>query len=126
MGNVWHSTPWCSPAARADPTGPMNDHVEIQITCGSTAEADVIATALVERRLAACVQQLPIRSTYRWNGMVERDDEVLLLVKTRRARYSDIERAVFELHSYDVPAITCVEIVAGSRSYLDWIDAETG
>ena len=103
----------------------MSDHVEIQITCGSAAAADVIATALVERRLAACVQQLPIRSTYWWNGVVERDEEILLLVKTRRVRYPDVERAVLELHSYDVPAITCVEIVAGSRSYLDWIDAET-
>ncbi len=120
-----HSTPWCSPAAPADLTEPMSDHVEIQITCGSAADADVIATALVERRLAACVQQLPIRSTYRWNGVVERDHEILLLVKTRRVRYPDVERAVLELHSYDVPAITCVEIVSGSQSYLDWIDAET-
>jgi periplasmic divalent cation tolerance protein len=103
----------------------MNEHVEIQITCGSAAEAELIASALVEQRLAACVQQLPIRSTYRWNGAVERDDEILLLVKTRLARYSDVERTVLELHSYDVPAITCVEIVSGSRSYLDWIDAET-
>ena len=71
----------------------MSDHVEIQITCGTDAEADVIALALVERRLAACVQRLPIRSTYRWRGTVERDDEVLLLVKTRRDRYDAVERA---------------------------------
>lgn len=103
----------------------MHDHVEIQVTCGSAAEADAIASALVERRLAACVQQVPIRSTYRWNGAVERDDEILLLVKTRRARWDDVERVVRDLHSYDVPAITGVEIVVGSRAYLDWIDAET-
>jgi periplasmic divalent cation tolerance protein len=103
----------------------MSGHVEIQITCGDAAEADTLATALVARRLAACVQQIPIRSTYRWNGAVERDDEILLLVKSTRERYADVERIVLDLHSYDVPAITCVEIVAGSPSYLDWIDTET-
>lgn len=103
----------------------MSDHVEIQVTCASAQEADTIATALVERRLAACVQQLPIRSTYRWQGAVERDEEILLLVKTTRARYPDVEAAVLELHSYDVAAITCVDIVAGSAAYLAWIDAES-
>jgi periplasmic divalent cation tolerance protein len=100
-------------------------YVEIQITCGSREEADAIATALVERRLVACAQQLPIRSTYRWHGTVERADEILLLVKTTRERYADVESAVLALHSYDVAAITCVEIVAGSPAYVAWIDTET-
>jgi periplasmic divalent cation tolerance protein len=58
------------------------EFVEIQITCGSDDEALTIADALVGHRLAACVQHLPIRSTYRWQGTVENDDEILLLVKT--------------------------------------------
>lgn len=103
----------------------MSEHVEIQVTCGSLDEADRIADALVERRLAACVQQLPIRSTYRWDGEVQHDDEILLLVKTRAARFDDVAAAVRELHSYDVPAITAVPIVSGSDDYLAWIDAET-
>ena len=103
----------------------MSDHVEIQITCGSVAEADRIAGALVERRYAACVQQLPIRSTYRWDGVVQHDDEVLLLVKTRAARFDEVAATVRELHSYDVPAITAVPIVAESSDYRAWIDAET-
>ena len=103
----------------------MSDHVEIQITCGSVAEADRIADALVERRYAACVQRLPIRSTYRWDGVVQHDDEILLLVKTRAARFDDVVATVRELHSYDVPAITAVPIVAESRDYRAWIDAET-
>lgn len=103
----------------------MSEHVEIQVTCGSVDEADRIADALVERRLAACVQQLPIRSTYRWDGEVQHDDEILLLVKTRAARFDDVAAAVRELHSYDVPAITAVPIVSGSDDYLAWIDAET-
>lgn len=103
----------------------VGSYVEIQITCASGDEADAIATALVERRLAACAQQLPIRSTYRWQGVVERADEVLLLVKTTRERYADVESAVLALHSYEAAAITCIEIVAGSPAYLAWIDAET-
>ncbi len=99
--------------------------LEIQVTCGGAEEAERLATALVEQRLAACVQQLPIRSTYRWNGAIERDDELLLLVKTTRDRYAEVERLVLDLHSYDVPAITAVEVVEGSAAYLEWVAAET-
>lgn len=99
--------------------------LEIQVTCGGVDEADRLATTLVEQRLAACVQQLPIRSTYRWNGAVERDDELLLLVKTTRDRYAEVERVVLDLHSYDVPAMTAVEVVEGSAAYLEWVAAET-
>lgn len=103
----------------------MSDHIEIQITCGSVVEADRIAAALVERRHAACVQHVPIRSTYRWDGAVQHDVEILLLVKTRAARFDDVAATVRELHSYDVPAITAVPIVAESDDYGAWIDAET-
>lgn len=111
--------------AETDEPSRVSDHVEIQVTCGSREEAGTIAGALVERRLAACVQEVPIRSTYRWEGVVERDDEILLLAKTRRDRYEAVESAVRAVHSYDVPAITCVDIVGGSADYLAWIDAET-
>jgi periplasmic divalent cation tolerance protein len=103
----------------------VGEHVEIQITCGSVDEADRIAEALVERRFAACVQQLPIRSTYRWDGAIQHDEEILLLVKTRAARFDDVAATVRELHSYDVPAITAVPIALGSDDYIAWIDAET-
>lgn len=103
----------------------MAGHVEIQITCGNQGEADAIADALVDRRFAACVQQVPIRSTYRWKGRVEHDEEILLLVKTTRRRYESVEAAVLEIHSYEVPAISCVDIAAGSTQYLAWLDNET-
>ena len=103
----------------------MGEHVEIQITCGSVGEADRIADALVEQRCAACVQQIPIRSTYRWDGAIQHDDEILLLVKTRAARFDDVVATVRELHSYDVPAITAVPLAHGSDDYLAWIDDET-
>ena len=96
-------------------------HVEMQITCGSTDEADRIAHALVTARLAACVQQLPIRSVYIWNDEVCNDTEILLLVKTTSDRISDIVDTVVDLHSYDVPAISAVPIVAGTTEYLDWV-----
>lgn len=102
-----------------------SEFVEIQIACGSDDEARAIADALVDRRLAACVQQLPIRSTYRWRGAIERDDEILLLVKTTAARVPDIGRLVADVHSYDVPALTVVPVVDGGEDYLRWIRDET-
>lgn len=99
--------------------------VEMQVTCGSDAEARAIADALVERRLAACVQQVPIRSTYRWAGAVERGDEILLLVKTTAARVDSAMAAVIDIHSYDVAAITVVGVVDGSEPYLEWVRDET-
>ena len=99
--------------------------VEAQITCGDEREAEAIASALVQRRYAACVQQLPITSTYRWEGEVQHDPEVLLLVKTTAERIPDVQTTVAELHSYDLPAVTVVPIVDGSAEYLAWVDAET-
>jgi periplasmic divalent cation tolerance protein len=99
--------------------------IEIQITCGSQAEADAISRELVDRRLAACVQQLPIRSVYRWEGEVQHDEEFLLLAKSRADLGTGVRDLVIEQHSYDVAAITWVDIVGGSDAYLDWIYDET-
>ena len=115
-----------SDTATADNSTAVNDqvdlsHVEVQVTCGSTDEADRIAHALVTTRLAACVQQLPISSVYIWNDEVCNDTEILLLVKTTSDRISDIVDTVVDLHSYDVPAISAVPIVAGTTEYLDWV-----
>jgi periplasmic divalent cation tolerance protein len=104
----------------------MPGYVEIQVTCGGDDEAEAIADDLVARRLAACVHLLPIRSTYRWAGVVQHDEEILLLAKTRAELAESAQQAVLARHSYDVPAITIVTIVGGSPDYLAWIDAETG
>ena len=104
----------------------MPGHVEIQVTCGSREEADAIADDLIERRLVACVHQLPIRSSYRWAGAVQHDDEILLVAKTRAQLADSVQRAVLAKHSYELPGITVVALVGGSPAYLDWIDAETG
>ena len=92
------------------------------ITASSIDEANRLADALVEESLAACVNIVgPCRSVYRWEGKVVHDDEVFLVAKTSRARFSRLERRVRELHSYDVPEIIGVELVEVSAGYADFL-----
>jgi periplasmic divalent cation tolerance protein len=95
----------------------------VLVTCGSAREAERIARALVEKRLAACgnVVGSPITSIYRWKGKVERAKEVLLILKTARAKFSALEKEIRRLHSYETPEIIAMEIEGGSEAYLDWV-----
>ena len=105
-----------------DHAGGMTEYVEVHATAGSEEEGGRIAAALVEWRLAACVQVVgPIVSRYRWQGEVEEAREWLCLAKTETSRYPELEAAIRELHSYDEPEIVAIPIVAGSKGYLDWI-----
>jgi len=100
----------------------MTNYLVVLITAGKLEEAEKIAQELVAQRLAACVNIVPqIISIYRWKGEVCRDTEVLLVAKTERAHYAELERAVKQGHSYDVPEIIAVPVEEGSRSYLDWL-----
>ncbi|MGB2604931.1 MAG: divalent-cation tolerance protein CutA [Candidatus Sulfotelmatobacter sp.] len=100
----------------------MTDKRIVLITAGSEEEAQKIARALVERRLAACVNIIPqVVSIYRWQGKVEDDREWLLLVKTTAAAFKQVRRAIAELHSYDLPECICLTIEDGSANYLQWI-----
>jgi len=100
----------------------MGEYLQVLTTAGSEQEAERISATLVERRLAACVQVIgPISSRYRWQGEVEHSQEWLCLAKTEASRYAELEAAIRELHSYDEPEIIVTPIVAGSKSYLDWI-----
>lgn len=102
----------------------MSDHVQVLSTAGSEEEAGRIAAALVEERLAACVQVLgPIVSTYHWRGEIETEREWQCLAKTTAARYPELEATIRRLHSYDEPEIIATPIVSGSAGYLAWIDA---
>lgn len=95
-------------------------------TCPDAASARRIATALVEQRLAACVNLLPgVHSVYRWHDAVEHADEVLLLVKTTRARLDALAARVRALHPYELPELIAVEATGGLPGYLDWVAAET-
>jgi periplasmic divalent cation tolerance protein len=95
----------------------------VLVTCASAAQAKGIARAVVEQRLAACVNILPgvVTSIYRWKGKVESARERLLLIKTSRKRLAKLQATVERLHSYDVPEFIALPIAAGSRSYLAWI-----
>ena len=98
------------------------DYLQVTTTAGSEEEADRIGAALVERRLAACVQVVgPIASHYRWQGTVERATEWMCVAKTSTVRYAELEEAIRELHSYEEPEIVATPIVAGSTGYLDWV-----
>lgn len=94
----------------------------ILTTAPSQAEARKIARALVERKVAACVNIIPkIESIYRWQGKVESAEEWLLVVKTTQARVKTVEKAIRELHSYELPECIVVPIEGGSREYLRWL-----
>ena len=95
------------------------------VTVGKAEEAEKIASALVEERLAACCSLVPrIRSIYRWKGEVHRDEETLMLIKTRRTGFEALRRRVAALHSYEVPEIVALPVVAGHQPYLDWLAQE--
>ena len=95
-------------------------------TCPDTVSAERIADALVAERLAACVQVLPgLRSVYRWQGALERSEEVLLLIKTTRERFAALRDRILALSPYETPEVIALDIVNGSEAYLRWIDAET-
>lgn len=95
------------------------------VSCPSDV-ADSLAAALVEARVAACVNVLPrLRSVYRWQGEVQREDEALLLIKTSADRFADLRREVLARHPYELPELIAVDIVDGHAPYLEWIAACT-
>jgi len=96
----------------------------VYITDSSTAEAEKIASTLVEEGLVACVNTVPITSFFRWEGSLQKDAEVLLFCKTLTEHVDDVVARVEELHSYDVPCITHWPIGGGSEPYLRWIDEQ--
>lgn len=92
-------------------------------TAPTTEEAESLAKAIVERKLAACVQVLPaMTSFYFWEGEVQRDPEHLLLIKTTDSAYGSLEAFILENHSYDDPEIVAVEALKVSEGYLDWLE----
>ncbi len=104
--------------------GPPADAIVVFITAPSKAEAARLAEMLVDKRLAACVQILPgLESVYRWQGQIERQEEVLLIAKTVSGKFDDLSREVSALHSYETPEIVAVPIVDGSGPYLQWLSA---
>src|SRR5262245_24662723 len=101
----------------------MTDKILVLVTCGNAREAEEIARGLVERKLAACVNVLPgLTSWYWWENKLTQDQEMLLIIKSCRDLFAELEKEVLRLHSYAVPEVVAVPIVEGSANYLSWIE----
>jgi periplasmic divalent cation tolerance protein len=104
----------------------MSEYITVLVTASSQSEAEEIGGKLVAGRLVACVNILPgILSIFRWKGEVQHEREVLLVMKSRSDLFPRIEERVRELHSYDVPEILALPVLAGSEPYLAWLAQET-
>ncbi len=102
----------------------MQEYIQIITTVDKREQAKAIAAALVEKKLAGCVQVIgPVSSTYRWKGKIETAEEWLCLIKTRQDLYKDLEAAIHEIHPYEVPEILAMPVLAGSQHYLEWLEA---
>ncbi|HET7675380.1 MAG TPA: divalent-cation tolerance protein CutA [Gammaproteobacteria bacterium] len=105
----------------------MPELVVILSTCPDAASAERIARALVEERLAACVNCVPgLRSFYRWQEQIQADAEVLLVIKSAADRFEAVEALVRKLHPYELPELIAVPLTTGSAPYLAWLRAEIG
>jgi periplasmic divalent cation tolerance protein len=108
----------------------MTDKIVVLSTCGSREEAQRLAHALVEKRLAACVSLIPgVRSIYHWRNeagkdTIEEQEEVLLVAKTSRLLLEELRSEIERLHSYEVPEVIAIQVVDGSERYLAWLDRE--
>src|SRR5437016_4003333 len=103
-----------------------DDFIVILVMAGGEAEAGTIAQALVEEKLAACVNIVgPARSVYRWSGAVETASEYMLVIKSRSRHFPALRQRIGELHSYEVPEIVAIPIAAGSKEYLQWLAEST-
>jgi periplasmic divalent cation tolerance protein len=104
----------------------MTDYILVFITASSEKEGEKIASSLVKERLAACVNLIGrMESNFRWKGQICSEREVLLIVKTKDRLFEKLKKRVVELHSYEVPEILALPILAGFEKYLSWVEEET-
>jgi periplasmic divalent cation tolerance protein len=103
----------------------MSEFIQVMTTVAQKEEAQAIAEAALENRLAACVQIVgPITSMYWWEDDIDKSSEYLCIIKSRQDKYSELEKTIRAAHSYDVPEILSVPVTAGSKDYLKWLDSE--
>lgn len=103
----------------------MTDKIVVFSTCGSAEEAERLARRLIESRFAACVNVIaPVRSFYRWKGAIENAEEWLLAIKTSRAHFEALRTVLEGAHSYEVPEVLALPVIAGSPNYLAWLEGE--
>lgn len=105
---------------------PEEDYILVLNTCNSDEIASLISDMLVSQKLAACVNIIKsMESVYQWQGEIQRDQEFLLIIKTRQSLYPSVEKMIQELHNYELPEIIAVPVIAGEKKYLDWIQSAT-
>jgi len=97
-------------------------HIIMLSTCSDLPEAKKIAKAIIEKRLAACINICPVYSIFRWKESIEESDEQLLVIKTSSTLFKKVSLCIKNLHSYEVPEIISTEIKQDSRPYLKWLE----
>ncbi|HWE53137.1 MAG TPA: divalent-cation tolerance protein CutA [Bryobacteraceae bacterium] len=103
----------------------MTNKIVVFSTCGSEIEAERLARLLVEERLAACVNIVaPVRSFYRWKGVVENANEWMLIIKTSRDLFERLRLSLESAHSYELPEVLAVPVIEGSPNYMSWLQSE--
>jgi len=96
----------------------------IYITCKDSEEAEKIAEHLLKERLIGCANIFPVKSIYWWKGKIQKDNETVLLAKSKKEKFKSIELAVKKIHSYDIPLIECWDVSDVNKEYLDWLEKE--
>jgi periplasmic divalent cation tolerance protein len=105
----------------------MSDYVVVFVTTNSEEQARAIAKQLLEQKLIACANFVPVRSMFLWEGKIQDEAEVMLILKTTAALFAEkLEPAIKNLHTYEVPEIIALPIGQGSAAYLKWINEVTG
>ena len=105
---------------------PTDDYIMVLTTCNSSETSSLIAETLISNKLAACVNIIKgVESVYQWQGKIEHDKEILLIIKTRESLFSHVKQTIQELHSYELPEIIAVPIKTGEKNYLNWIQSAT-
>jgi periplasmic divalent cation tolerance protein len=103
----------------------MTGYCVVLTTNDNEAHAERIVDAVLKAKLAACLQLMPIKSCYVWEGKIARDNEVLMLIKAKSADYDALTACIRAAHTYEVPEIVRLDIAAGEKPYLDWIASVT-
>ena len=103
----------------------MTEYIQVFTTTDTKENAGQISGKIVEKNLAACAQIIgPITSIFWWKNNINEEEEWLVIIKTKKELYEELEQAIIKLHKYEVPEILAIPVVAGSKSYLDWLDSE--
>lgn len=101
----------------------MNSALIVLSTCPNSTEAKQLANGLIENKLAACVQLKAISSIYHWQGKLQQDEEIQLMIKTTQQRYAAVEHYIKQHHSYTLPEIVAIPVQMGSGEYISWLQA---